>query len=401
MIIISYVISILLDWIIWLDFKKFAHFKISSKIYAFSSVICWIFLTVTLCMPRRDVDEGISTIMWMLYAYLSIYISKLVYVICSLVGRIPVIWKRPRINSGLWAGLPLGFLTFIMIWWGALVGRYEIRVNEVTIDSPKVPKAFNGYRIVQFSDSHVGTWGSDTTFVAQLVDSINSIKPDLIVFTGDIVNRETSEILPFVNTLSRLRAKDGVYSILGNHDYGDYITWQFPEQRIANNKRLAEIQAKMGWTLLNNKNIPLIHHNDTIMLIGVENWGEPPFHQYGDLNKAYPSSPDSCFNQNDDRFKILLTHNPEHWRQEVSKNTNIDLSLSGHTHAMQFMVTIGKYRWSPAQYRYKQWGGLYEKTAKDGTPIRIYVNIGNGEVGLPFRIGATPEITVLTLRHTP
>ncbi|MDE6842634.1 MAG: hypothetical protein K2J24_03835 [Muribaculaceae bacterium] len=155
----------------------------------------------------------------------------------------------------------------------------------------------------------------------------------------------------------------------------------------------------MGWTLLNNDYVLLKRNDEHIALIGVENWGEPPFHVYGDLDKAYPAPGDTAASLNDNRYKLLLSHNPEHWNQIVSHDTNIDLTLSGHTHAMQFMLRFGKWKWSPSQYRYEQWGGLYERLNKNGEPVSVYVNIGSGEVAMPFRIGATPEITVLTLHR--
>ncbi|MBD5203544.1 MAG: metallophosphoesterase [Bacteroidales bacterium] len=281
-----------------------------------------------------------------------------------------------------------------------MVTRHEVSVTRVEIESSRIPHNFDGYTIAQFSDAHVGTWGKDTVFISTLVDSINALHADLIVFTGDIVNRSTPELEPFLRVLSRLHAPDGVVSILGNHDYGDYMDWSFPSEKAANLELLAAWQRQMGWRLLRNEHIFLSRGTDSIPLIGVENWGEPPFKQYGKLEKAYPAAADSPFNLNDGRFKILLSHNPEHWRQEVREVSDIDLTLAGHTHAMQFMIEIGSFKWSPAEYKYEQWAGLYEYIKSSGFNSRIYVNVGSGEVGMPFRIGATPEITLFTLRNT-
>lgn len=396
-IILLFLLSFLTDWIILLDVRKYSRRHVWRSIWLWSSLGCWLFLAVTLCIPRRDSASGIEAVMWMLYSYLTVYLAKFIYIVCSVCGRIPCMWGGHRLKSALWAGLPLSAIAFSVMWWGVAVTRRQIDVNEVIVKSEKLPEVFNSYKIVQFSDAHVGTWGKDTTFVSSLVDRINSIRPDLIVFTGDIVNRQTSELEPFLKVFSHLKATDGVISVLGNHDYGDYVDWRFPSEREENNALLAVWQRQMGWNLLNNNHTFIRRGNDSIAVIGVENWGEPPFKQYGNLRKSYPLS-DGKF-LSDSHFKILLSHNPEHWRQEVSRISDIDLTLSGHTHAMQFMISIGDWKWSPAGYRYKQWGGLYERQNAEGYPTRLYVNIGCGEVALPFRIGAVPEITVITLER--
>lgn len=371
-----------------------------SKIYLWSSVACWIFLTVVVCLPKRDSDSGIVSLMWMLYAYLTVYLPKILIVVCSLAGGIPRLWKHRGLKTGLYVGLPLGVVAFYLLWWGAASCRYDIEVSRVDLSFEKLPDSFDGYRILQFSDAHVGTWGEDVSFIADMVDSINSLNPDLILFTGDIVNRQTSELAPFLEVLSGLRAKDGVYSVLGNHDYGDYVDWKLPSERVVNNELLAQWQRQMGWRLLNNERVFIRSgKGDSIMLIGVENWGDPPFPQYGDLELALSASPDSLHHQNDSNFKILMTHNPEHWNREVSCNTNIDLSLAGHTHAMQSMIKVGRFKWSPAKYRYEQWGGLYSRPNSKGDTTNLYVNIGVGEVGMPARVGAVPELTLITLHR--
>lgn len=379
------------------DFNRRRSSRRGSTIYLISCFLCWALLIVAVSLPRRDGDSSLLPVMWMLYTYFTIYIAKIVFIIFSLLGFLPRLWGGRRLHTGTIIGLPAATAVFLIMWWGAIWGSSELQTNYVDVKSERVPASFNGYRIVQFSDAHVGTWGNDTTFVSHLVDSINALQPDMIVFTGDIVNRNTAEILPFVKTLSRLKAADGVYSVLGNHDYGDYQTWNSLAEREKNNRQLADIQKKMGWQLLNNEHRYIVRGTDSIAVIGVENWGDPPFSQYGDLDKAFPASPKAVHHQNDSLFKVLLTHNPEHWRQVVSKKSNIDLTLSGHTHAMQMMLTIGGWRWSPAEYRYTNWAGMYETDNPQKKPVRLYVNIGAGEVGMPARIGATPEITVFTL----
>lgn len=400
-------LSVLIDWGIFSDIKYWFRKRGIRRAYLWSSVALWIILIIIYLLPKRDIEEDIFWPMWMMLGYFSIYIGKLVFLLFSLLGRVSTLFGKRRYPLGLWIGLPLGVIAFGSMWWGALVGRYRMEVTHVDIVAPHLPETFEGYRITQFSDIHTGTWGNDTTFISQLVDTINAQHSDVILFTGDIVNRKTTELRPFLPVLSRLRAKDGVYAVLGNHDYGDYITWPSEALKLANIRLLDSWERKMGWELLNNEHRFLTRTRisgdslatDSLVIIGVENWGEPPFKQYGDLNKAYPKNPDSLFNVNDSRFKILMTHNPEHWRRVTSAETNIDLTLSGHTHAMQIELRGGKFRWSPSQYFYKLWGGLYNAENKDGKPVQLYVNIGAGEVGMPFRIGATSEVTVFTLHR--
>lgn len=400
--VLLFLFSFLIDFYISRDIKSMGK-KSLWKGYNLTSLLCWIFLVVIMCMPRRAEESDLLAVMWMLYIYLSIYAGKLCYLVCSLTGKLVGFLRKGRSHGYVlnWLGLILGIVMFGVMWLGVGYTRNHIVVNRIDVDSPFIPPSFNGYTIAQISDIHVGTWGNDTTFVSHLVDSVNSLHPDLIVFTGDIVNRETAEIEPFVPVLSRLRANDGVLSILGNHDYGDYMDWADPLDREANNRLLASHQRDMGWRLLNNERLFIVKDNDSIMMIGVENWGDPPFPTYGDLEKALSSSPDSLFHQNDRLYKILLSHNPEHWNQHVSKETNIGLTLSGHTHAMQMMIDLGDWKWSPAKYRYEQWGGMYERLNDNGQTTKLYVNIGAGEVGMPARLlGAYPEITLLTLHHT-
>ncbi len=375
-------ISILIDIYIWWDIRRAAKRRGVSAVYLLSAIACWIWLIVIWALPKRG-EASVIPLMWMLYAYITIYLPKLCYCLLSLIGRLFRKRKALRI-----AGLVIAVIIFVGLWWGALVTRRHIDTVQVNLELPRLPKAFDGLKIVQFSDAHVGTWGTDTTFVAQLVDSILAQKPDLILFTGDIVNRRTSEILPFIKTLSRLKAPMGVYSVLGNHDYSDYCEWPSDSAKLRDRAELVKIEQDMGWKLLRNESITLRNGSDSIILVGVENWGEPPFPSYGDLKKAYPAGSDG-------QFKILMSHNPEHWRQIVSKDFDADLTLSGHTHAMQFELSAFGHKWSPAEWRYKNWSGLYDSESNPGR--YLYVNIGSGEVGIPARIGAAPELTVITL----
>ena len=381
------VFDIVIDYYLWRRLKGSCKNPVWSKIQLCSAVILNLCLLIVICLPKRKGgDSGLEYIMWALYAYFSVYVPKYIFCIFDFIAAIPRMFRRKRLDWLSVCGGILAVIVFGAMWWGALINRYNIDVREVVVEIPDLPEAFDGYTIAQISDMHVGTYGSDTSFVSEVVDCVNNLDADMIAFTGDIVNRKTTELEPFVSTLSRLHARDGVYSILGNHDYGDYFTWPTAQAKRNNMSDLINYQKKMGWRMLNNETDFVYRENDSIAIIGVENVGDPPFNTYGDLDAAYPYLDDSV-------VKILLSHNPAHWNDDIkdSPDKNIALTLSGHTHAMQISV----FGFSPAVWRYPTWGGLY--TDEDGH--QLYVNIGIGEVGVPARIGATPEITLITLRR--
>lgn len=385
------IIDLFVDGYIYMAIKRRAPYSRRRRLLKFQTIESLIFLCVLISlifMPVRTTsDTLLRVVMWLLYGYLTVYVPKIFWIIIDLIASIPKLSNRPRIGWLSGVGSIGAGIIFIMMWWGALVNRFNIQVREIEIPVKNLPSAFDGFKIAQFSDLHTGTFGKQTKFVSKLVDEINELNPDLIVFTGDIVNRNSNELIPFVSILSRLHAPYGVVSVMGNHDYGDYTTWASDIEKQANLKTLHRLEKKMGWDLLLNQSKNIYRGNDSILIIGVENIGDPPFRVYGSLEKA-------CDDTSTSQAKILLSHNPAHWTSDIADNPahKIDLTLSGHTHAMQVEL-LGM---SPAVFRYPTWAGLYhDKT----TSNRLYVNIGAGTVGLPMRIGATPEITLITLRR--
>ena len=280
-------------------------------------------------------------------------------------------------------GLGIALLAMAYLIFGATEGKRYFQVKETTIESKDVPQGFDGYRIVQLSDMHVGSWNGNTQAMEKAVSIINDLQPDLIVFTGDLVNNLASELDNFIPVFSKLKAKDGVYSVLGNHDYSTYIHWENPEDQKEELVRLKQKQAEMGWTMLNNRHVKLYNQNDSIALIGVENSGRPPFPDYAKLSEAMQGT--------EGMFQILLSHDPTHWRREVLPQTDIELMLAGHTHAMQTKI----FGFTPAQFIYEENDGLYQEGEQ-----MLYVNIGLGHLLYPMRLGAWPEITLLTLRKS-
>ena len=280
-------------------------------------------------------------------------------------------------------GLGIALLAMAYLIFGATEGKRYFQVKETTIESKDVPQAFDGYRIVQLSDMHVGSWNGNTQAMEKAVSIINDLQPDLIVFTGDLVNNLASELDNFIPVFSKLKAKDGVYSVLGNHDYSTYIHWENLEDQKEELVRLKQKQAEMGWTMLNNRHVKLYNQNDSIALIGVENSGRPPFPDYAKLSEAMQGT--------EGMFQILLSHDPTHWRREVLPQTDIELMLAGHTHAMQTKI----FGFTPAQFIYEENDGLYQEGEQ-----MLYVNIGLGHLLYPMRLVAWPEITLLTLRKS-
>lgn len=333
-------------------------------------------------------------------AVMALAVPKILFMLCSLLGilcrglgrclsaallhtpfrkpQAPFIVHRTPFTA---TGLVLGVVSFVNVIYGATAGITRFQVKHVTYESERLPEGFDGYRIAQLSDIHIGSWQGRPEAVEKLVKLTNEQQADLIVFTGDLVNQQSHELDSFRQTLSRLQAPDGVYSVLGNHDYGTYYRWKNSCQEADNLQYLREQQQAMGWRLLDNSHAILHHRGDSIALIGVENDGEPPFPQHADLPRATEGT--------QGMFSILLSHNPTHWRREVLPESDIDLMLSGHTHAMQISL-FGR---SLASLKYPEWSGMYREGSR-----ALYVNIGIGYVGLPFRFGAWPEITVITLK---
>jgi len=352
-----------------------------------ASLIALIAIIATAVMSARTT---LSTPLWLvraqqwaLYIYFMIYVPRYLWMMIHSLSRLRAVRAKRFVNGCANAA---AVLSFVIMLWGAVITPRQIEVREVTLTFDDLPAGFDGYRVALFSDAHLGTYGDDTTFTARFVEQINALNPDIVMFAGDLVSRVSTEADPHLGALSRLHAPDGVFSVLGNHDYDDYVCTINEQEKKADCERLRAIHQQIGWTLLCNQHTWLTHNGDSIALIGTENRGDDNRTNYDDLALAYPDL-------NDNHFKILLQHNPEAWQQEVTDSTNIRLTLAGHTHAFQMMVNLFGCRLSPAAMRFAQWGGLYEQNRQ-----ALYVNIGMGMVGPPCRIGATPEITLLTLR---
>lgn len=282
-----------------------------------------------------------------------------------------------------WAGMIVGGGLFGTLVYG-FRNKYRYDIKRHTLRYANLPASFKGLKVVHISDIHSGSF-NDKAAVMRGVDKIMKERPDLILFTGDLVNNTADEMTDYMDVFDKLNAPLGVFSTLGNHDYGDYVSWPSAKERAANLEKLKEVHAALGWRLLMNEHVAIEKGTDKIALLGIENWSSKArFPKYGDMKKAYAGTEAYP-------FKILMSHDPSHWKGEVlEKYPDVDLMLSGHTHGMQFGVEIPGFKWSPVQYMYKEWAGLYESEAR-----KLYVNRGFGFIGYPGRVGVLPEITVL------
>ncbi|MDX5326875.1 MAG: metallophosphoesterase [Bacteroidota bacterium] len=297
----------------------------------------------------------------------------------------PTIPSRRKFISQV--ALGLAAVPFGSIMYGMWKGKYDFRVIRKVIYFDDLPDAFDGFVIAQLSDVHSGSF-DDKEKVQYGVDLLNEQKADLFVFTGDLVNNRAEEMMKWMDTFGSIRAPFGQFSILGNHDYGDYVTWSSDEAKESNMEDLYQVHQDLGFDLLRNEHRILEKDGQKLLLAGVENWGHPPFPQKGDLDKALKGSPE-------DAFTVLLSHDPTHFDEKVKVHSHkVHLTLSGHTHGMQFGIEIpGWIKWSPVKYRYPKWAGLYEDLGK-----YLYVNRGFGYLAFPGRVGIWPEITLLELR---
>ncbi len=351
-------------------------------------------LLLSLRLGRISDPGQFRIFIWFMGFFLLFYIPRIFLGITTLVEWLA--WITARLFSTgdgpdhftwiLKTGGIIATLVFLLFAEGIFIGRTHLKVREVTVPSARLPESFDGLRVVQISDIHLGGFYGNTAYMERMVKMINKLDPDLILFTGDLVNTFATEATPFLPVLAELRAGEGKYAVLGNHDYGTYFRWPTSADEQANLEGVKQAVRDAGFRLLLNEQVQLTRGEDTITIAGVENWGKPPFPQVGDLEKALNG--EDFFN-----YTILLSHDPSHWEAEVLPLSETDLTLSGHTHAMQIGIDLGKFRWSPSGWMYKQWGGLYEKDGR-----YLYVNRGVGYTAFPGRVGIRPEITVLTLK---
>lgn len=397
----AFVVLFLMEFYLWIKIKK-SFSKTSEPTISLFAVIHWlplsalaISLIVGYFIPSTEWSRSITTNLYGLI--FSFYATKIIVALLFLISDIihlifklfsSTIKKQKIVSNIIFA---IGGIILITMLLGMYLWAHQFKVHQVEVEIAELPEVFDNYRIVQLSDMHLGSW-SDKKSLIKAVEKINELNPDLIVFTGDFVNFRTNEAYPFISVLSQFKARDCIFCVLGNHDYGDYSNWKSPEEKQKNLDDLHHFYNELGWKLLRNENAVISKDSSEIALIGVENWGNNlRFPQYGDAKKAsrgienYP-------------VKILLSHDPSYWKEHIiNEFQDIDLTLSGHTHGFQFgleIPTLG-IKWSPSQYIYKEWGGLYENKE---TNQKLYVNRGLGGVAYSGRIGILPEITEITLK---
>jgi uncharacterized protein len=329
-----------------------------------------------------------------------LYISKLVAAVFFLITDIVNLIRHythkvispetadPKITRSEFLAkstLAVGGAHLGLMAYGIISGAHDYRVRKTTLAIKGLPKAFDGLRLAQLSDIHSGSFFNKTA-VNGGVDLLLAEKPDMVFFTGDLVNNEAKEINSYFDIFKRVKAPLGVYSTLGNHDYGDYIPWDTAEAKIKNLETLMASHKAMGWDLLMDENRAIKLNGETLGVLGIQNWGTGGFVKKGDLSKALAGTEEMS-------TKLLLSHDPSHWRAQVLGKTNIDVAFAGHTHGMQYGVEIGDFKWSPIKYKYAEWAGLY---AVDDQ--KLYVNRGFGYLGFPGRVGILPEISIFTLK---
>jgi uncharacterized protein len=369
------------------------------------SVIFYFIVIFYLVIRRWNLSPAqMRSIFYVTGAFFLIYIPKIIFIVFHIVDDIFYLIRRfvlflinrnknkPESKGDLSrrafltrAGIVVAGIPFFSAIYGMAKGRFDFRVISQKLYFKDLPESFNGLKIVQLSDIHIGSFYGFENEVTHAIELVNAQSPDYIFFTGDLVNYFTNELDGWLSILGKLKAKNGIYSILGNHDYGDYYHWKKPEDKVADHQRLLHCEEDLNFRLLRNEHVRIEKNNESIVLAGVENWGHPPYHQYGDVDKAIEGTRDSD-------FIVLLSHDPTYWDAKILGMKNIKLTLSGHTHGMQMGIKFDGREWSPASYVFRRWAGLYIENDQS-----LYVNRGFGYIGIPTRMGMPPEITVIEL----
>ena len=398
--IISILFFLIFQWYSYQAIKTFTSNRwILFAYFLFVIMVVGNLIFYTLILDRSTANE--PKLMYAIGFFLSLFVFQILVTIFLMgedIFRIPqgiyayfskipdqnqFLPQRRKLISQIAVGLAA--IPFTSLLYGMFRGKYNFKVLTYELEYDDLPEAFEGFKITQISDIHSGSF-DNAKKVQYGVDLVNAQGSDVVFFTGDLVNNKAEEILPWIETFKKINAKHGVYSVLGNHDYGDYMRWESPQAKKKNMQALEKAQKQMGWDLLLNQSRFIEKDGQRIAVIGVENWGSG-FKQVGDLNKALADVSEKD-------FKILMSHDPSHWEAEVLPHPfKIHLTLSGHTHGMQFGIEIpGWIKWSPVKWRYKQWAGVYQESDQ-----RLNVNRGFGYLAYPGRVGIWPEVTVITL----
>jgi hypothetical protein len=325
--------------------------------------------------------------MWINFAFMLMYVPKLIYVIFHFLNYVLNLFLKEKIYLLRYAGALLAMFVVVLFAHGAFVNPKNVQLRKTTIEVENLPSAFDGYTIAQISDIHLGGWGKNHSYLKPAIKLINEQHADILVFSGDMVHNYHGETEGWAPVFNEIRVKDGKYAVLGNHDYGDYSEWNSEEEKDENLTKIKQAFNDFGFRLLLNEKVDLIRDSSSIELLGVENWGKHPFPKYGDLTHTLSQT-------DPEKLKILISHDPSHWKAEVVGQKNIFLTLSGHTHAAQVAFNMyGKLR-SPSSWIYKEWDGLYRESDQF-----LFINRGLGFVGIPVRLGAArPEVTMITLK---
>lgn len=385
---------IILLWVVT-DF----YFYQAVKTLSGSTTYSWLywlidFLLISFMLAAMFVRRGSRVqqlvITWLMGLMLLAFVPRLFSVPVLLIEDITRLFRGfpPRAYWVSELTMAVAAILGFVVLFGITKGKHFYRVRRETLLFPDLPEAFDGFTLTQITDVHSGSF-SNVAGVQKGLDLINAQQSDVILFTGDLVNNQATEMAPWIAAFAKLKAPMGKFSVLGNHDYGDYIRWESAEAKRANLAQLKQVHQQIGFRLLLNEAVTLQRDGQTIMLLGVENWGKGGFHKYGDLSKATAGV-------SNDAFKILMSHDPSHWEGvTLNHDKHVHLTLSGHTHGMQFGIELFGFKWSPIKYVYKQWAGLYQQKGR-----YLYVNRGFGFLGLKGRIGIWPEIAVITLKRS-
>ncbi|MCC9166984.1 metallophosphoesterase [Pontibacter harenae] len=412
-VIILGILSLLMDWYVYQGVKKLTSTWKSKGLRKTVRLLYWVFFIAFIIgfgysiYVRFSEDKTTPLVQWFINAFLTLFVTKLVFMLVLFaedIYRVGVAAFRFFSGKGKdgngdrtllphrrkfvsQVGLFMAGIPFLSFLYGVTKGKYDYRVHRQVLYFDDLPEAFDGFTITQLSDVHSGSF-DDEEAVQRGIELAKAQKSDLYVFTGDIVNDHASELVPYKDNFGQIKAPYGQFSILGNHDYGMYANWENDEAREANMQRLKQHHADMDYRLLLDEHVRIEKDGQYLALLGVENWGRG-FIERGDLDKALQGVEENA-------FKILLSHDPSHWQLIVKDHpTHIHLTLSGHTHGMQFGVETPLFKWSPVQYRYEHWAGLAQENGKS-----LYINRGFGFIGFSGRVGIWPEITVLELRRS-